>query len=75
VSVQNFPYHGCESALPVAREVYLQDLPPFYHTCTHREHLTKALEAFRAAVKGPAVSVFMMKLEKECISIWENGRQ
>jgi protein SMG8 len=70
-----FSISWCESALPVAREVYLQDLPPFYRTCTHKQHLTKALEAFRAAVKGPAVSAFMMKLEKECNSIWENGRQ
>lgn len=70
-----FSISWCESALPVAREVYLRDLPPFYRTCTHKEHLTKALEAFRAAVKGPAVSDFVIKLEKECNSIWENGRQ
>ncbi|KAJ4806031.1 Protein SMG8 [Rhynchospora pubera] len=70
-----FSVSWCESALPVAREVYLRDLPPFYRTCTHKEHLTKALEAFRAAVKGPAVNAFMIKLEKDCNSIWENGRQ
>lgn len=70
-----FSISWCESELPNAREVYLRDLPSFYRTCTHKEHLTKALEAFQAAVKGPAVSSFVIKLEKECNSIWENGRQ
>ncbi|XP_052200583.1 uncharacterized protein LOC127806966 isoform X2 [Diospyros lotus] len=65
----------CERALPAAKEVYLNELPPCYPTSKHEAHLEKALRAFHSMVKGPAVQLFMRKLEDECTSIWKSGRQ
>ncbi|KAL2557434.1 uncharacterized protein Fot_02173 [Forsythia ovata] len=65
----------CQKALPVAKEVYLNELPPCYPSCQHEAHLKKSLHAFNSMVKGPAVQLFMKKLEDECTSIWSSGRQ
>ncbi|WOH02081.1 hypothetical protein DCAR_0521469 [Daucus carota subsp. sativus] len=65
----------CQKALPVAKDVYLKDLPPCYPTLLHKAHLEKALGAFRSMVKGPAVQRYLKKLEDECTSIWISGRQ
>ncbi|KAK1398344.1 Nonsense-mediated mRNA decay factor SMG8 [Heracleum sosnowskyi] len=65
----------CQKALPVAKDVYLNDLPPCYPTSVHKAHLEKALGAFSLMVKGPAVQLYLKKLEEECTSIWSSGRQ
>nr|GMD20373.1 uncharacterized protein LOC109176770 [Ipomoea batatas] len=65
----------CQKALPVAKEVYLNDLPPCYPTSQHNDHLERALSAFNSMVKGPAVQLYMKKLEDECTAIWSSGRQ
>ncbi|KAM7522424.1 hypothetical protein LguiA_012326 [Lonicera macranthoides] len=65
----------CQRALPVAKDVYLNDLPACYPTSQHEAQLEKALCAFRSMVKGPAVQIFLKKLEDECTSIWTSGRQ
>ncbi|XP_075635052.1 uncharacterized protein LOC142607439 isoform X2 [Castanea sativa] len=65
----------CERTLPVAKEVYLKNLPACYPTSQHEAHMEKALHAFRSMVKGPAVQNFAKKLEDECTSIWKSGRQ
>ena len=65
----------CQRVLPIAKDIYLKDLPPCYPTFLHRIQLEKALEAFHRIVKGPAVKIFAKKLEEECRSIWESGRQ
>lgn len=65
----------CQKALPVAKDVYLNDLPPCYPTSLHKAHLEKALGAFSSMVKGPAVQHYLKKLEDECVSIWSSGRQ
>ncbi|KAA8544138.1 hypothetical protein F0562_022226 [Nyssa sinensis] len=65
----------CQRALPAAKEVYLSELPVCYPTLQHEERLEKALRAFLSMVKGPAVPIFMKKLEDECTSIWRSGRQ
>ncbi|KAJ7947888.1 Protein SMG8 [Quillaja saponaria] len=65
----------CERAVPVAKEVYLKDLPARYPTSLHESHLAKALHAFHSMVRGPAVQLFAKKLEDECTSIWKSGRQ
>lgn len=65
----------CEKALPIAKELYLNELPPFYPTSQHEAHLERALLAFKSMVKGPAVQIYMKKLEDECTSIWSFGRQ
>uniref|UniRef100_A0A1D1YKM6 Nonsense-mediated mRNA decay factor SMG8 n=1 Tax=Anthurium amnicola TaxID=1678845 RepID=A0A1D1YKM6_9ARAE len=70
-----FSMSRCQRALPAAKEFYLKELPPCYPTALHREQLEKALNAFHRMVKGPAVQVFAKRLEEECISIWESGRQ
>ncbi|KAK1364719.1 hypothetical protein POM88_040280 [Heracleum sosnowskyi] len=41
----------------------------------HKAHLEKALGAFSSMVKGPAVQLYLKKLEEECTSIWSSGRQ
>lgn len=70
-----FSSSWCQRVLPVAKEVYLKDLPAFYPTSVHEERLQKALRSFHSTVKGPAVKVFSKKLEDECKTIWEAGRQ
>lgn len=70
-----FSISWCQRALPTAREVYLNDLPNCYPTSMHEARMEKALRAFRSMVKGPAVEVFVKKLEDECIAVWTSGRQ
>lgn len=70
-----FSISWCQKALPVAKDVYLHDLPPCYPTSQHESHLSKALTFFKSMVKGPAVDLYLKKLENECISIWVSGRQ
>ncbi|CAN4100839.1 unnamed protein product [Withania somnifera] len=65
----------CQKALPVAKETYLNELPPSYPTSQHKAHLEKALRTFKSMVKGPAVQLYLQKLEDECTSIWTSGRQ
>ncbi|KAK6163427.1 hypothetical protein DH2020_000291 [Rehmannia glutinosa] len=65
----------CQKAFPVAKEVYLDNLPPCYPSSQHEDHLTKALCVLTSMVKGPAVQLYMKKLKDECTSIWISGRQ
>lgn len=65
----------CQKALPVAKETYLNELPPCYPTSQHKAHLERALHAFNSMVKGPAVQLYLQKLGDECTSIWTSGRQ
>lgn len=65
----------CEKAFPVAKEVYLEDLPLCYPSFQHEAHLKRALHAFTSMVKGPAVQLYIKKLKDECMSIWSSGRQ
>ncbi|XP_017696661.2 protein smg8-like [Phoenix dactylifera] len=70
-----FSISWCQRALPAAKEVYLKDLPACYPTTLHKAQLERALQAFHSMVKGPAVQLFSKKLEDQCTSIWESGRQ
>lgn len=65
----------CKRALPAAKDVYLKDLPACYPSSLHNAQLEKALSAFSSMVKGPAVGIFIKKLEDECTYIWTSGRQ
>lgn len=65
----------CEKALPVAKEIYLKDLPSCYPTSVHKANLERALLSFNSMVKGPAVQLYKKKLDDECTSIWKSGRQ
>ncbi|KAL8501309.1 hypothetical protein ACS0TY_020742 [Phlomoides rotata] len=65
----------CENAFPVAKEVYLDDLPSCYPSFQHEDHLKKALCALASMVKGPALQFYMKRLKDECTSIWSSGRQ
>lgn len=65
----------CEKALPMAKEIYMNDLPPAYPTLQHEAHLKKAMLALSSMVKGPSLQFYMKKLEDECLSIWSSGRQ
>ncbi|KAK6141728.1 hypothetical protein DH2020_024530 [Rehmannia glutinosa] len=49
----------CQKAFPVAKEVYLDNLPPCYPSSQHEDHLTKALCVLTSMVKGPAVQLYM----------------
>ncbi|CAN6279551.1 unnamed protein product [Urochloa humidicola] len=70
-----FSSSWCQRVLPAAKEIYLKGLPAFYPTSMHEMQLQKALRSFCSMVKGPAVRVFSKKLEDECRTIWESGRQ
>lgn len=70
-----FSTSWCQRALPDAKEVYLKGLPACYPTSQHEAHLGKALHAFSSMVKGPAVHIYMKKLEHECTSVWLSERQ
>ncbi|OQU85989.1 hypothetical protein SORBI_3004G351600 [Sorghum bicolor] len=70
-----FSSSWCQRVLPAAKEIYLKGLPAFYPTSMHEVQLQKALRSFGSMVKGPAVRVFLKKLEDECRAIWESGRQ
>ncbi|KAK3014908.1 hypothetical protein RJ639_008276 [Escallonia herrerae] len=70
-----FSTSWCQRALPVAKEIYFNDLPACYPTSKHKANLEKALCAFKSMVKGPAVQLFLEKLEDECTSVWSSGRQ
>lgn len=65
----------CQKSLPIAKEIYLKELPDFYPTSLHKTHVEKALNAFYSMVKGPSVSLYAKKLEDELNSIWLSGRQ
>lgn len=65
----------CQKAFPIAKEVYLEDLPTCYPSSQHEEHLNKALRTFTSMVKGPAVKHYVKKLIDECTSTWSTGRQ
>ena len=58
-----FSLSWCQRALPIAKDVYLHDLPPCYPTSQHESHLSKALTFFKSMVKGPAVELYLKKLE------------
>ncbi|CAA7410544.1 unnamed protein product [Spirodela intermedia] len=70
-----FSMSWCQRALPAAKEIYLKELPACYPTALHRTQLEKALNAFFRMVKGPAVQIIAKRLEEECTSMWESGRQ
>ncbi|KAG2662674.1 uncharacterized protein LOC120650425 isoform X2 [Panicum virgatum] len=70
-----FSSSWCQRVLPAAKELYLKGLPAFYTTRMHEVQLQMALRSFCSMVKGPAVRLFSKKLEDECQTIWESGRQ
>ncbi|PHU15813.1 hypothetical protein BC332_17018 [Capsicum chinense] len=65
----------CQKALPVAKDTYLNELPPCYPTSQHKAHLERALHTFNSMVKGPAVQLYLQKLDEECTYVWTSGRQ
>jgi protein SMG8 len=71
----NFSLTWCQRVFPAAKDIYLKGLPAFYPTNMHELQLQKALRSFHSMVKGPAVQIFSKKLEDECRTIWESGRQ
>ncbi|KAL4573725.1 hypothetical protein LXL04_020541 [Taraxacum kok-saghyz] len=58
-----FSLSWCQRALPIAKDVYLHELPPCYPISQHESHLSKALTFFKSMVKGPAVELYLKKLE------------
>lgn len=70
-----FSMSWCQRSLPAAKEIYLRELPACYPTALHRAQLEKALNAFHRMVKGPAAQIFAKRLEEDCTSMWESGRQ
>lgn len=70
-----FSTSWCRKALPMAKEVYMKDLPPCYPTSQHEAHLEKALHTFHSMVKGPSVPHFAKILEDECEFVWRSERQ
>lgn len=46
-----------------------------YDVAEHKARLSLALGLFRAQARGPKYPEYELKLEMECQSLWENGRQ
>lgn len=72
---KNFSVAWCKRKLPIAKEIYLKGLPACYPSNLHHSQLEKALNVFRSMVNGPAVDMYVKKLEDECTQIWISGRQ
>ncbi|EYU37030.1 hypothetical protein MIMGU_mgv1a023242mg [Erythranthe guttata] len=70
-----FSTSWCEKAFPIAKEVYLDGLPPCYPSSQHEDHLRKALHTLTSSAKGPALQIYVKKLKDECTSIWLSERQ
>ncbi|CAG5125028.1 unnamed protein product, partial [Candidula unifasciata] len=65
----------CGKILPLAENVYQQDLPPFYVTSFHLSRLDKAQRLFAQYARGPAYDKYLAELQASCETYWKAGRQ
>jgi len=71
----NFSENICKKNLPSAISLYKENLPTHYTKAQHLQSLEKALHLYASNARGPMYSTYLEQLKKECISIWQNGRQ
>jgi hypothetical protein len=56
-------------------ETYLQDSPPFYTEQYHTWKKNNIMRMYRSLARGPCMEEYATRLERECDSIWKQGRQ
>ena len=71
----NFSENICKKNLPSAISLYKENLPTYYTSAQHQQALEKALHLYVNNARGPMYTTYLEQLKKECISIWQNGRQ
>lgn len=57
------------------KEAYLQDSPPFYTEQYHTWKRNNVMRMYRSLARGPCMEEYAVRLERECDSIWKQGRQ
>eukprot|EP00964_Phaeocystis_antarctica_P125405 scaffold89052_cov63-Phaeocystis_antarctica.AAC.2 len=65
----------CQAALPAARDLYSRALPPQYSQEVHDARVAAATEFFLTAAFGLASDSHVVRLRRECMSLWKAGRQ
>jgi hypothetical protein len=56
-------------------EAYLQDSPPFYTEQYHNWKKNNVMRMYKSLARGPCMEEYAIRLERECDSIWIQGRQ
>jgi hypothetical protein len=64
-----------QAALPIALEIYSRALPPQYTRAVHEARLAAAESHVRAFVVGPSREATLARLGRECLGVWQAGRQ
>ena len=64
-----------QAALPLALEMYSRALPPYYTRAVHEAHVVSACARVDDLVVGPALEATRNRLRRECLRLWEGGRQ
>ncbi|KAI5741787.1 hypothetical protein M8J76_017083 [Diaphorina citri] len=70
-----FSEERCSKVLPLAFNVYKDNLPSHYNTQFHETRVSQAFNSFSIHARGPLFDIFLTKLEDECIKYWTRGRQ
>uniref|UniRef100_A0A8D8WAV3 Nonsense-mediated mRNA decay factor SMG8 n=1 Tax=Cacopsylla melanoneura TaxID=428564 RepID=A0A8D8WAV3_9HEMI len=70
-----FSEERCSKVLPLAFNVYKDNLPSHYNTQFHETRVSQAFNSFSTHARGPLFDLFLTKLEDECIKYWTRGRQ
>ena len=64
-----------QNVLPVALEIYARALPPQYTRQVHESRVSAAEAHIKLHVVGPARQATLARLRRECMSVWQAGRQ
>ena len=71
----NFSLARGQAALPLALEAYSRALPPQYTRQVHESRVTTAQAHVVGCVLGPAREATIVRLRRECLDVWQAGRQ
>ena len=64
-----------QAALPAALDLYSRSLPPQYTRSVHESRVAAAELHVKAHVIGPAREATLARLRRECLGVWQAGRQ
>ncbi|CAO3639163.1 unnamed protein product [Mucor hiemalis] len=56
-------------------EAYLQDSPPYYTKQYHTWKKNNVMRMYGSLARGPCMEEYAARLERECDTIWKQGRQ
>lgn len=70
-----FSINRCKKILPIALNVYQDNLPQHYTRQQHNLRLEKATKLYSLNARGPMYKKYLKKLENDCLNIWRQGRQ